>query len=134
MPNSLSPGEGQDLLARIKQAREGRDPDMLVELFAEDTEYHYDPFEPPLVGANAIRRYWNGIAADQTDVEFDAERVWVVGRTVLSSWHSAHSLRSSTDRIRMRGFATMELDEAGRISRMREWPASRREGAGSTGS
>ncbi len=125
MSNSLSPGDGQDLLARIKQAREGRDPDMLVELFADDAEYYYDPFEPRMVGANDIRRYWNSIAADQTDVEFDAERVWVVGRTVLSSWHSAHSLRSSTDRVRVRGFATMELDEAGRISRMREWSSSR---------
>jgi hypothetical protein len=130
MPNSLSPGDGQDLLARIKQAREGRDPDKMVELFAEDAEYYYDPFEPPLVGANDIRRYWNDIAADQTDVEFDPERVWVVGRTVLGSWHSAHSVRSSAARIRVRGFATMELDEVGRISRMREWSSSRKGDAG----
>lgn len=99
----------------------------------EDAEYHYDPFEPPLVGANDIRRYWNGIAADQSDVDFDAERVWVVGRTVLSSWHGAHSLRLSTDRVRVRGFATMEIDEAGLISRSREWPASRRDGNSGAG-
>ena len=132
MPDSLSPGDGQDLLARIKQAREGRDPDMLVELFAEDAEYYCDPFEPPLVGANDIRRYWNGIAADQIDVDFDAEHTWVVGHMILSSWHGAYTLRTSTDRTRMRGFSTIEIDEAGLISRMREWPASRREGTGST--
>jgi hypothetical protein len=131
--DSLTPGDGQDLLARFKQAREKRDPDKMVELFAEDAEYHYDPFEPPLVGANDIRRYWNGIAADQSDVDFDAERVWVVGRTVLSSWHGAHSLRLSTDRVRVRGFATMEIDEAGLISRSREWPASRRDGNSGAG-
>ena len=121
MPESLSPGDGQDLLARYKQARQKRDPDGMLELFSDDAEYRYDPFEEPLSGANAIRGYWNGVSADQTHVDFDAERVWVVGRTVLSSWHGAHTLRASAERIRVRGFSTMELDELGRIVRLREW-------------
>jgi hypothetical protein len=133
MPDPMSPGDGQDVLTRFKQAREARDPDKMVGLFAANAEYHYDPFEPPLLGSNDIRRYWNGIAADQTQVDFDAEHTWVVARTILSSWHGAYTLRSSTDRIRVRGFATMEIDEVGLIFRLREWPASRREGTEGTG-
>lgn len=121
MPTSLAPGDGQDLLARYKRARERRDPDLALELFREDAEYRHDPFEAPLVGALAIREHWNGVAANQANVEFDAERVWVAGRTVLASWHSAYTRRSSGERVRQRGFMSLEVDEEGLVARMREW-------------
>lgn len=121
----LSPGDGQDLLARLKEAREKRDPDRMLELFAQDAEYRTEPFEAPLVGANAIREHWNRMAAEQAHVDFDAERVWVVGRTVLCNWHGAFTRRDSAQRVRIRGFSTIELDKEGRISRMRDWPATR---------
>jgi hypothetical protein len=51
--------------------------------------------------------------------------VWVSGRTVLGSWHVAFTERATADRVRVRGFSTMELDDQGRIARMREWPVRR---------
>jgi ketosteroid isomerase-like protein len=125
MPDDLRPGDGQDLLARFKQAVERRDPETMLELFAEDAEYRTDPFTTPLSGALAIHEHWNRVAAEQDAVDFDAERVWVAGRTVLASWHSAHTLRATAERVRERGFCTMELDPAGLITRMRAWPVTR---------
>ena len=122
---NLTPGDGQDLFARFKRAWEERDPDAMLELFAEDAEYRTDPFLEPLSGAVAIRRHWNAVAADQDHIEFDAERVWVSGRTVLGSWHVALTDRATADRIRVRAFSTMELDDDGRIMRLREWPVRR---------
>lgn len=125
MPDDLTPGDGQDLFARFKRAWEGRDPDAMVELFAEDAEYRVDPFMEPLVGLGSIRSHWNDLVAAQDHIEFDAERVWVSGTTVLGSWHVALTERATADRVRARGFSTMELDDHGRISRMREWPIRR---------
>jgi ketosteroid isomerase-like protein len=122
---NLTPGDGQDLFARFKRAYEERDPDALLELYGDGAEYRLDPFMEPMVGLVAIREHWNGVVATQDHIEFDAERVWVSGRTVLGSWHAALTQRASADRLRVRGFSTMELDEAGRIARMREWPVSR---------
>ncbi len=122
MPKNLTPGDGQDLFARFKQAWEGRDPDAMLELYGQDAEYRIDPFMEPMVGLNAIREHWNGVVATQDHIEFDAERVWASGRTVLGSWHAALTDRATADRIRVRGFTTMELDDQGRIVRMREWP------------
>lgn len=129
MPDPLTPGDGQDVLARFKQAWEQRDPDRMLELFADEAEYRPDPFEPPLSGANAIRAYWNEVAAEQAHVDFDAERVWTVGQTVLASWHAAFTRRDTADRIRRRGFLVAELDDSGRISRLREWSQSRHVGS-----
>ncbi len=132
MPETLTPGDGQDLFARWKRAWERRDPDALLELFSEDAEYRVDPFMQPLSGAVAIREHWNAIVAAQDHVEFDAERVWVSGRTVLGSWHVALTQRASAERLRVRGFSTMELDESGHITRMREWPVTRMVGMDSS--
>lgn len=132
MPDTLTPGDGQDLFARFKHAWEKRDPDAMLELFCEDAEFRSDPFAQPLVGANAIRQHWNEVAASQDHIEFDAERVWVSGRTVLGSWHVALTRRSSAERVRVRGFSTIELDEEGRIMRMRDWPVARTVGIDSS--
>ena len=125
MPDTLTPGDGQDLFARFKRAWEKRDPDAMLALYRDDAEYQTDPFTPPLTGANAIRQHWNTIAAEQVHVDFDAERVWVSGRTVLASWHAAFTLEATAERIRVRGFSSIELDDEGLIARMRQWPVTR---------
>ena len=53
------------------------------------------------------------------------ELLLVSGRTVLSSWHAAYTQRTDAERIRLRGFSTMELDAGGLIARQRDWPVSR---------
>ena len=131
MPDRLTPGDGQDVFASIKRAWERGDPDAILDRFAEDAEYRTDPFEPALAGANAIRAHWNAVAARQARVEFDAERVWVSGSTVLGSWHAAVTVRETGERVRVRGFSTVELDDEGRISRMRDWAIAREVGTDS---
>jgi ketosteroid isomerase-like protein len=131
MPAPLTPGDGQDLLDRYKRAWERRDPELAMSLYREDAEHRDHPFHEPLHGANEIRAMWNDIAANEANVEFDAERIWVSGATVLASFHAAYTDRTTADRIRIRGFLTFELDE-GRIARAREWPVTKVVGTDST--
>jgi limonene-1,2-epoxide hydrolase len=121
----LSHGDAQDLLAEIKRGWEGRLPDAIVDLFAADADYRESPFTRPLSGSNAIRARWNDVCARQVNVEFDAERIWVSGATVLASWHAAYTRRRTAERVRVRGFTTFELDDAGKVRRFRQWPVSR---------
>jgi ketosteroid isomerase-like protein len=125
VPRDLMPGDGQDVLARFKAAREQRDVDAMLSIFAEDVEARPDPFEATLLGHVAVRDYWNRVAAEQRDVEFDAERVWVSGRTVLASWHAAWTRIGDGDRLRERGFSVLELDDAGTATRWRSWSVTR---------
>ena len=39
---------------------------------------------------------WNDVAETQEHVEFDAERIWLVERTVLTSWHAAFAAPRSS--------------------------------------
>lgn len=128
----LTHGEGQDLLERYKRACEDRDPDAAMALYAPGAEHRDQPFRDPYQDDNAIRGMWNDIAANEDHVEFDAERIWVAARTVLASWHGAYTDRASGERVRQRGFSTFELDDAGLIERVREWPVTRVVGKDST--
>jgi hypothetical protein len=125
MPIQLTHGDAQDLLDTFKRGWESRQPDVIVDLFSEDADYRPDPFAERIVGHNAIRRHWNEICAGSAHVEFEAERIWVSGSTVLASWHGAHTRRTTAERIRSRGFMTLELDEAGLVWRFRAWPSER---------
>ena len=112
---------GGDLLERYGRAWEAFDGDAWVDLFAEHAEYHEDPFEPPLVGHNAIRAYLLEASAAQDQVEFTVERHWVSGPTVLAAWHASLVRRSSGQRVRLAGFMTLEIAADGKVERFREW-------------
>ncbi|MFN8622633.1 MAG: nuclear transport factor 2 family protein [Chloroflexota bacterium] len=125
MSEALTHGAGQDLLKAWKRAWEARDVDAFVALFREDADFRPDPFEEAFVGAVAIRGYWNDFAARTVHTELDAERIWVVDRSVLASWHGATTLRRTAERTRQRGFLAFDLDPAGLIARLRGWPGER---------
>lgn len=129
---TISPGDGQDLIDRYLSAWQRGDVDAAMALFNDDAEYRADPFEPPLVAANAIRAFLNDAAATQAHIDAEAERVWVSGNTILCSWHGAVTTRATGDRTRVRGFMTMELDDDGLITRFKGWSLSRSVGIDST--
>ena len=118
----LSHGAAQDILDTLKRGWEERDPETVVSLFRADADYREHPFAEPLLGGNAIRARWNEIAASQAHIDFEPERIWVCNSTVLASWHVAFTVRASGERVRQRGFMTLEVDEEGKVWRLRQWP------------
>jgi ketosteroid isomerase-like protein len=118
-----------DLLERYGRAWETFDGDDWVDLFTDDVEYHHDPFEPPLVGHNAVRAYLLKAAELQEEVSFTVERHWVVDPTILAVWHATYMQRSDRAGIRLAGFMTLEMRD-GKIVRLREWYHRRSSAAG----
>lgn len=118
---TLDHAGAEALLDRYVHAWETFDGDAWADLFTEDIEYHEEPFEPPLVGRNALRAYLLEAAETQEQVEVTIERHWVVGPTVLAAWHASFVRRPSGARVRLAGFMTLEVADDGRIGRFREW-------------
>lgn len=132
MAHPLAPGDGQDLLVALKRAWEARDVDALLALLADDADIRPDPFGAAYAGTLAIRGWLTDLVARAANTELDAERSWVVGRTVLAAWHGALTDRAGARRIRLRGFLVLDLDPAGRISRLHAWPLHRDVGVDAT--
>jgi ketosteroid isomerase-like protein len=121
---SVDVATGGDLLERYARAWSDFDGDAWVDLFAEEAEYHPDPFSTPLVGHNALRAYLLQAAADEEQVDFTIERHWVAGDTVLAAWHESHVRQSNRERVRSAGFLTMEVGPGGPIKRLHRWPVT----------
>src|SRR5688500_4010357 len=122
---TLTHGDAQDLVQQYKRAWERRDPDLAMELYGRDAEVRLDPFEEPARGANEIRAIWNDVAETQDHVEFDVERIWLVERTVLTSWHAAFTRRPTADCVPICGLSSCKFHESGLIQRVRQWAQSR---------
>lgn len=118
---TLDHATAADLLERYGQAWETFDGDSWTDVFTDDIEYHEDPFDPPMVGHNAVRAYLLEASERQQDVEFTVERHWVVVPTILAVWHASYVRRTDLARVRLAGFMTMEIAADGRIARFREW-------------
>ena len=118
---TLDHATAADLLERYGQAWETFDGDSWADVFTDDIEYHEDPFDPPMVGHNAVRAYLLEASERQQDVEFTVERHWVVVPTILAVWHASYVRRTDLARVRLAGFMTMEIAADGRIARFREW-------------
>ena len=127
---TLTYAAGGELLDALTRAWTAFDGDAWVALFAERATYQLDPFEPPLVGHNALRT--DILAASETEqqVEFTIERRWVVDPVVLAAWHKSYVHAVSRARIRLAGFVTLEIDGDGRIERARWWSNRRDRPAG----
>ena len=123
---SLDHATAEAFLERFAVALQTFDGDAWVDLFTDDAEFREDPFEPPLVGGNAVRAYLLRAAELQEQVDFTAERHWVVDPTILVAWHGSYVARQNRVTVRLAGFMTLEMHD-GRIARLRQW-VRRREG------
>jgi ketosteroid isomerase-like protein len=108
------------LLDRFVRARESFDGDAWVDLFTEDAEYRPDPFEPPLVGHNALRAWLLEAAEVESQLELTIERHWAVGDTVLAATHGSYVRRTDRARVRFAAFLLAEVRDR-RIARLRMW-------------
>ena len=123
---TLDHAAAEDVLERFGMAWQAFDGDAWVELFTDDAEFREDPFEQALVCRNAIRAYLLRAAELQEQVDFTAERHWVVDPTILVAWHVSYIARQDRVAVRLAGFMTLEMRD-GRIARLRQW-VRRRDG------
>jgi len=104
------------------RAWETGDVHLVGRLFSDNARYFEVPFDEPMIGRNAIEKYWKEGAADaQTDVRFRFEIVSVVDSTGLALWQASFVRVPSGIAVDLDGFLLAEFDAAGTCSLFREW-------------
>jgi uncharacterized protein (TIGR02246 family) len=111
-------------LARImdtyKRAWEQRDPELVLTVFTEDATYHEDPFDQPMAGREAIRRYWQGATESQCDIRFTWRPIASDGELRVVEWEAEYTRAGSGKRVALRGIMLLTL-RGDRIARFREY-------------
>lgn len=131
MRTDLDPDAFEGWLRAYQRAWETGDPDAAVALFADDAAYYETPFDEPMVGAEAIRRYWSeGAEQAQADVRFRYTILSTAGRTGVARWSAAFERVPSGVGVELDGVLAAEFDTSGRCQAFGEWWHRRESGEG----
>jgi len=108
------------------------DAQAAIELFTDDAAYYENPFDDPMVGKEAIHRYWNeGAGESQEDVCYSHKALAVAESKGLAQWQATFTRLPTRNQVELDGFLVAEFDGAGKCSVFREW-WHRREREGGT--
>lgn len=103
-------------------AWEAGDPDTVATLFTADATYYETPFDEPMVGSEAIRRYWSeGAGQAQKNVRFSFTILSTVGHTAISRWWASFERIPSGVQVELDGILVAEFDHSARCRVFREW-------------
>jgi ketosteroid isomerase-like protein len=100
----VSEAEAEDWLQSYGHGWKSGDVAALLQLFAPDASYHETPFEPPMVGHDAIGRYWKEGAADgQCDVAFTATLWAVRDNACFAHWRASFTRIPAGTKVQLDG-------------------------------
>lgn len=106
---------------RYAEASEARDAHGAAALFAPQAEYRETPFATPIVGQDAIYRYWRDAAQQFRDVAFAYEILAVSGNLGIALWRSQFTTAASGVQAALDGVFVVEFDDQGACCCFREW-------------
>jgi ketosteroid isomerase-like protein len=91
-------------------------------LFAQDAEYHAEPWAAPARGRAAIEALWAaGAGRTHRDVEYDATVVAVHDATGVAHWHATFTQVPEERRVELDGVLVATFGDDGRCAVLREW-------------
>ena len=97
------------------------DPQASAELFASNAEYYETPFDEPMIGRNAIRKYWEIGAKTLKDKDASYEVLSVKDNLGIARWQSKFTDVNSGKRLVMDCVFLVEFDNNENCSVFREW-------------
>jgi hypothetical protein len=108
-------------LEGYKRAWEERDGPQASALFTADATYAETPFDPPLVGRDAIAAYWEKVVSGQKDVTFTYEVLAASGAEGICHWHSAFTGAAGGEAIDLDGIFRCRFAGPGEVAAFEEW-------------
>jgi ketosteroid isomerase-like protein len=113
-------------LAAYGRAWEEQDSDSLVLLFTPNALYVEDPFVEPLIGRQAIHRYWEeGAVRSQRDISFSSDLWCTFDDYAVAHWKAHFTRVSTSEHVELDGVFRLRFEtaDAGQIvcAELREW-------------
>jgi hypothetical protein len=120
--SSISLAHFDNWLKKYGKAWEKGDPDATEVLFTSDAHYYETPFDPPMIGLEAIYKYWNDNAvSSQEGVHFSYSVLAVNENVGLAHWRVLFKRLPSGKSVTLDGIFKVEFAEDGRCKIFREW-------------
>jgi len=103
-----------------KASREN-DPRASADLFSLDANYFETPFTEPMIGRDAIYKYWNKGAQNLMDKESTFNILAVKDNLGIARWQSKFTVVKTGKRLALDCVFLVEFDDNDKCSVFREW-------------
>ena len=98
------------------------DSEGIRELFSDNAHYYETPFDDPMVGLEAIEKYWQeGARHAQKEVKFSFSGTAIAGNRGFARWSASFVRVPSEKSVEIEGFLEAEFTSSGLCSSFREW-------------
>lgn len=118
---TLTPERFHRWLADYGRASRENDPQASASLFSENARYYENPFDDPITGRDAIRKYWEGGAQRLKDKESTFEILSVRDNLGMARWWSKFTVIESGKRLALDCIFLVEFGENNECTEFREW-------------
>jgi hypothetical protein len=108
-------------LDTYRVASEECDPKVAAELFTQDAKYYETPFDNPIIGRDAIYRYWSEASQAMKDTQFSYKILAVKENLGIALWQAKYVSLKTGENIVLDGTLLAEFDEHDSCNSFREW-------------
>lgn len=103
------------------RASRENDAQASVDLFTQEAEYYETPFDAPMIGRDAIFRYWQKGTQTLTDKESTYEILSVKKNVGIAHWQSKFTVIESGKRLLLDCVFLVDFEVEGKCKVFREW-------------
>lgn len=103
------------------KASRDNDPQASADLFSQDAEYYETPFDEPMIGRQAIYKYWSRGAKNLKEKESSYEILSMKNNLGIARWQSKFTVIKSGKRLALDCLFLVEFNDRGECRTFREW-------------
>ena len=97
-------------------------PRAAIRLFSENAAYYEEPFHAPMVGREAIQKYWTeGAKEGQQDITFDFQIISLNNSSGYAHWQATFRRVSTHTQVALDGILLAKFNRNGECTEFREW-------------
>lgn len=119
--NSLTREHFRQWMETYGRASTENDPCLSANLFAENAAYYETPFTEPMIGRDAIYKYWHQGVQTLKDKESVFEILSAKDQLGIARWQSKFTVIESGKRLALDCLFVVEFDNDGLCQTFRQW-------------
>jgi ketosteroid isomerase-like protein len=109
-------------LSQYGQAWINGDPEAAIELFSENAAYYEEPFQAPMKGREAIRKYWeDGAQNAQMDITFKADIISIQENSGYAHWQATFKRIPANTFVELDGILKATFNVENKCIEFRDW-------------
>jgi len=101
---------GRSLIDTFGEGWSRGNVDRLMSVFRDDVVFIETPFSDPLVGAEAVRRYWLEVPLHQSDITFTSGEIFAAGQWFSTEFKCLFQRKRTGEWVEARGAIFCDTD------------------------